>query len=745
MAESQRNVLIANGKELIGQLSWPQGGGNKWLPYDIADARAILHPQLVAVRETAVQVPSLFAPRREITARVTLHPAFLAKSYFPASLLRDVGLSILGSRPERVRPRKRRDTDPVEADTVAIFVSGTADDFQRMDDTLGDRHAGTGRQEQLARIELIHEYEAIEKLRLSADSRWPDHAHVTLHANETDTDIIVAFRTVVESLGGRILDRGFRSVTGLTFAAVQLPPGRLAELAHFTRIRLIRSLPELPGDWTFDGALTKSFRSVELPTGAPLSSGRAAIFDGGTANAFGSFVSEIAQGPLVPAHAKDLAHGINVTSAFLFGPLQPKQDTLPVPYCKVEHHRVLPTSDSPDQALDVLDRIVSALRAARASGNPYRFANISLGPKATFFDDDVHEWTSRLDEELADGQTLCTTAVGNNGHLDAELGRVQPPGDAVNLFAIGAADSVRKKWVRAPYSATGPGRSPGYVKPDAVAFGGSRSEPFPVFNPMTGGAVAVAGTSFASPMALRVAAGVDALSRAAFDPVTLQALLINACEYSSRRHTRPEVGWGRLPLDPEAILYTDADVVRVVYQGITRPGHPQKALIPIPTGLPPGSVVHLGATFCYRAPVDPAHAINYTRAGLWVRCYKAPKKSLPLFGSGMYKTEAELRKDSMRWDTVLSAKRKVKVDDLHEPYFHINYQVRDEGEAVRLEDAVPMPYALIVTIQAPGITDLLARIQSQFPVLQTLTVATETPAATQTSSSPARNTGPRRN
>ena len=88
----------------------------------------------------------------------------------------------------------------------------------------------------------------------------------------------------------------------------------------------------------------------------------------------------------------------------------------------------------------------------------------------------------------------------------------------------------------------------------------------------------------------------------------------------------------------------------------------------------------------------------------------------------MYKTEAELRKDSMRWDTVLHARRKVSASELTDPYFHINYQVRDEGEAVRMEDAVPMPYALVVTIEAPGVIDLLARVQTDYPVLQTLSV-----------------------
>ena len=91
----------------------------------------------------------------------------------------------------------------------------------------------------------------------------------------------------------------------------------------------------------------------------------------------------------------------------------------------------------------------------------------------------------------------------------------------------------------------------------------------------------------------------------------------------------------------------------------------------------------------------------------------------------MYKTENELRKDSMRWDTVLHNKRQIAVKDLDNPYFHINYQVRDEGESVRMEDAVPMPYALVVTIEAPGVIDLLSRVTTEYPVLNALPVSIE--------------------
>lgn len=720
MESKKRNVLIANGHELIGQLSWPKGGGPKWLPYTIEDARKNLHPELESIIDLAKERNTFTSPRGEITAKIILHPAFLAKSYFPASILRDAGLSIVGSRPVKILPRRTKSESDTPQETAAIFVSGTSNSFEAMDVNLLSSETSISKQEQFARIETIKSFNSAEKLRINLETRWPNHFHITIHATEADSDILTLFAKYVTSLGGQISERGFRFVPGLTFVAISLPNDQIKKLAEFSRVRLIRSLPELQEEWQLSTGLTRGYSELKVPTTPALSSTKIAIFDGGIINAFPDYAKEIS-GPLLPASSpKDLSHGINVTSAFLFGALNESMTSLPVPFGLVDHHKVLPTMDSPEQALDVLDRIITALKSAKMMGTPYRFANISLGPIASFFDDDIHEWTSRLDNELSDGQTLCTVAVGNNGLLKDELSRIQPPGDAVNVMSIGSSNSIKKRWNKANYSAIGPGRSPGYVKPDVVSFGGSDGEPLPIFNPLAGTAVAVAGTSYASPLALRVAAGVDILSNSVFDPVTLQALLINSCEFNARTHSRCDVGWGRISNNPEDVLYTQPDVIRVVYQGITRPGHPQKALIPIPKNLPPDTKVILGATFCYRAPVDSAHAINYTRAGLWVRAYKAPKKPIPLFGSGMYKSEGELRKDAMRWDTVLHAKKSVNTDDLIDPYFHINYQVRDEGESVRVEDAVPMAYALVVTIEVPGIQDLLQRVQQEFPVLQTL-------------------------
>jgi hypothetical protein len=77
-----------------------------------------------------------------------------------------------------------------------------------------------------------------------------------MHATEADADILSAFKNLVEELGGRVSRRGFRFVPGLTFVAIQMPPAKIPDLARFSRVRLVRSLPELQEEWRLERLLT---------------------------------------------------------------------------------------------------------------------------------------------------------------------------------------------------------------------------------------------------------------------------------------------------------------------------------------------------------------------------------------------------------------------------------------------------------------------------------------------------------
>ena len=135
-------------------------------------------------------------------------------------------------------------------------------------------------------------------------------------------------------------------------------------------------------------------------------------------------------------------HGHGVTSALLFGSPEPRSP-LPRSFANVSHYRVL-DSDSendPFELFDVLERMRSVLATT-----PFDFINVSIGPAMPLDDNEVHSWTSVLDEHLSDGKTLASIAAGNNGEGDEALGldRVQVPADCVNALSVGAVNRSGK-------------------------------------------------------------------------------------------------------------------------------------------------------------------------------------------------------------------------------------------------------------------------------------------------------------
>nr|WP_264292805.1 S8 family serine peptidase [Proteus vulgaris] len=175
--------------------------------------------------------------------------------------------------------------------------------------------------------------------------------------------------------------------------------------------------------------------------------------------------------------------------------------------------------------------------------------NLSLGPDLPIDDDEIHPWTSLIDNYLSDGETFLTIAAGNNGNSDNSLGldRVQVPSDCVNALSVGATDQVDSEWKRASYSAVGPDRSPCLVKPDLVTFGGTPKQYFHIPSSIDFGKLTpICGTSFSAPYLLRYAVGIRAILGYEISTLAIKALLINSADQST--HEKTEVGWGKYPI-----------------------------------------------------------------------------------------------------------------------------------------------------------------------------------------------------
>lgn len=530
------------------------------------------------------------------------------------------------------------------------------------------------------------------------------------------------------------LDRRFE-VGGLCFVPLRAARTQIAELSEFAFLRTIREMPGLRPLRPLIRSTAK-FRPfpVSLPDAAPLDPQlRAAVFDGG-------LTREVDFSPFANAHEPDgigtavpgyVEHGTAVTSAVLFGPLT-KNEELARPYGVVDHYRVLDersgtgeegSGHSSFELYDALARIRDVLQTRK-----YSFVNLSIGPALPVEDHEVHAWTAVLDSLLADGETLTTVAVGNDGEKDHESGnaRVQVPADSVNSLAVGAANSRGNEWTRAAYSCIGPGRSPGVIKPEVVNFGGSEKEPFFVLDPSLSIATPDAGTSHAAPATLRLGMGVRAHFGPDLSALAIKTLLIH-CSESSDGQLINEVGWGRVSQDLETLVVCNDGQARIVYQGELTPAQYLRTPVPMPIGKLTGMVT-LTATFCFACETDPHDPSNYTRGGLDITFRPHSEKfdedathpkSKSFFRQTDYDSEKELRRDAHKWETTLHRSHQFRAASLKDPVFDVHYQVRESGRATSGEK---IRYALVITISAPKVKNLydgiVQRYQTQLePIL----------------------------
>lgn len=719
-----KNYLIGRGELLTEPVGPPKVKPNKTHPYQVHEARERLAPQLEAAVEGLVTDP-VVAPDGVHVMRFALHPAYIAKSYYPAKLFHQAGLEAVGSRDRPIRPEKHtaKDWETREFTTSEIYVAGTRDSFQQLSTLLSGAAELPAALKEIREIEEITTFAPAEKLKQVSSARNAYELVLHLPSDRLAPHNRTDFLRLASDLGVHIEQELALEVRGLWFVPATGPADRVQRLARYSTVRVVRAMPEL--------SLSPIVRGHQLPTKAALprrdvidATARVAILDGGLPadHALEPWIdSYIEMNDGVANSPEYEAHGLAVASAFLFGPMHGAIQP-PLPPSKVSVIRIL-DADSNDQDPYELYRTLGHVEEVLLSRN-YDFINLSLGPELPVEDDDVHAWTSLIDDLLSDGETLLTVAVGNNGEKDEASGnaRIQVPSDAVNAVAIGSASSHGSSWSRAPYSAIGPGRSPGRVKPDILAFGGDTGEPFHYIS--AGAAPTLlpgAGTSLAAPLALRQAVTARALLGPQLSPLAIRALLLNAADDAGIN--RREVGWGRIPADVDDIVSAGAGVARIVYQGELRPGKYLRAQLPVPLEGFRGNV-NVRATFCFASPVDTQSPDVYTRAGLEVvfrpdlnKFAKGAKTPKPraFFSPAAYSDESALRNDEGKWETVLNGQATLRGATLAEPVFDIHYNARDRGDQSR--ETAPLKYALVITMEAPRMVGLHEQILAAYPGL----------------------------
>lgn len=725
------NFLLGKGERLTEQVRVAGGGPDKAHPYTFPEAKERLQPMLQKVVSELYKIPAEAFPDDYAVATVTLNPEYTAKSYFPMELLRTVGLEAVGSRARKITPEKKsKGRIPEEAITTELFVIGKRPAFQKWANELSKWTELTQSEKQIIEIEDISFPIASHKIKNAGSNSQNLVYEIVLHLNEdiSEKTYLNKFKLYLENIGIKTnFERRFYA-GGLCFIELEAPTELLERIAQFSLVRVMRAMPTLrllrPTVRTV--GIDKSM-NITLPTSNPIDTKiKAVIFDGGipSDHPITKWATPMELPGMASAEPELLEHGVGVTSAYLFGHIDPKKPVAK-PYSYVDHYRVLDNvpGQNPYELYEVLERINNVLKS-----NDYQFVNLSIGPCLPIEDDEVHAWTAVLDEHFSKGTTLATIAVGNDGEGDPSINanRIQVPADCVNALAIGACDVPDTNWQRALYSSIGPGRSPGIIKPDLVDFGGSISRPFLTLDALDGFKLApTGGTSFSAPSVLRIGAGVRAHFGTSLNALAIRTLLIHCSESSNISSL--EIGWGRVARSLEDIVICDDTVMRVVYQGTISASKYIRAYIPLPSAGLKG-MVEVKATLCYATQVDPHHPGNYTRSGLelFFRPNKNVKtinketleksvhaKTKSFFGkSQKAQTEEELRRDAWKWENCLHAEAKFRGSSLVEPVFDIHYNARLDGHNDTRSQEIK--YAMVITVKAPKIFDLYDQVVRRY-------------------------------
>lgn len=718
-----KNLLLGYGETLTYKIPRPEGGGPKSHPYTFDEVKGILIPETELFLDEVNSISDLAKPNGRSVAKITLHPSYLAKSYYPVSLLRQFGLLDLGSKASRVTPRKQTLKKPKEnLETACLYVAGTTSSFSSFKSHLESGEMPSGVKNDIIKIEELNYFSPREKLKSITNNNQERKIEVVLHTPHGNSEILDSFYEFSKTCDIDIdMDRRI-SNGGLTFLPIFGNEQGANKIAEFTFLRALRDMPSLR---LHEPTITRSTISSSapiLPTEEALNKDiNVAVFDGGIGtNTIDKWCNETIYNTGHRTAPELLMHGSEVTSTLLFGvPSKNNNTPMPTPYCNVDHFRVLDTVSGQDPDLfDVLIRIKEAL-----SKKHYHYLNLSLGPRLPIEDDDVNVWTSTIESFLAKGNTLATVAVGNDGELEGQ-NRIQPPADLVNALAVGASDSTSSNQTRAKYSCIGPGRSPGVVKPDGLTFGGSEKEPFRVFSPFSNSIIGTAGTSFASPLTLRTAIGVSSSLSQEISPLTSKALVIHNIKKTSLN--KIEAGWGMFNNDVDEIIHCNDNQATIIYNGELDSSQHVRVPIPFPDIELKGDVT-LKATFCFSSSVDPEHPVNYTKNGL-IATFRPkglvePKNTKSFFSlKNLYTTEQDSRADAHKWETTLHHEQVYRKSTLDNPCFDIVYQSRDGGKPTEKEHSEPLQYTLIVTLTVNNTPEVYNAIVQKYQTLSPISL-----------------------
>lgn len=719
------NFLFGKGETLISKEPPSKvKPGDKENIYTFEENVNRLYPGFEEIIEDSNKLPNLAMPNNQIVFELIIHPSFLSKSYFPKELFKEFNFEIVGSKELEYSPEKiSKSKTAKELEVTALYYVSI--NIQTLEEVMDSLYQITDEkiQEQICRIEKVKPFYSDTKIHLKEiNSTTFD---LIIHNSSNGINIVNALTYFISNIDSNITINHQREVDGLIFLNLSTQSKNIDQLSKFSYVRSIQPTPKLREIKTnsIKNEEKISIDSIKIKEDYLNKDLNVAILDGGLTNEttfLRPYTRYIDMLYTMNQDQELLTHGTQVTSSFLFGPLK---ENILTPFSRVTNYRVC---DNTMDIYEVLEKIEEVLER-----NHPDFINLSIGPSGEIDNDTINIWTSILDNIFSTGEYFCTIAAGNDG--ETSYPRIGAPSDCINALGIGASDTEDFiSWNKVGYSSIGPGRSPGFMKPDGLSFGGSDIEDFNVIcedNKI----IPTQGTSFASPYTLRTAVGLKSLfNHKELTPIALKALMLHHTS-KNKNHLDNHVGWGRFNSNPLDIMRCDDNEIKVLYQSTLDVGKTYKAIIPSPKDGYKGQI-NISATLCFFSPVSAEHPSSYSQFGLDVKFYRTnsngklkPDSSFFNLGNSFqddYLRESLLRKQFQKWETTVKGERKITGTSLGSPYFKIKHMGR-EAHGGQTTKKTTMQFALVLTIIAEEMHDFYDLINQEYPSLEPIASTVE--------------------
>lgn len=758
--------VFVNG-ELLGEpVVRASGGGPKYHPRTLAEARVVLAPQITAIKNRLATLdPALRANKVVVEADVWAN--YLANSYFPARLISQLKFAPLGSKVlDGVLSLPRTGETPAPSKSYLLAVDEKdLDALQELLSTGGTTKTLQGAADEMRQFTNLRLSEAhgnnvdesgIAELQPYEAVLHPDPDETTSQARVPASETVLSkFAHLIESVGGHVHFEHNDTVDGLTFVAVDIPPSQLEAVTAFNPLRSITPTPKIEILSSRDEPVASSGSVLEhskpennLP--------EVLVFDGGVDASAPLFRDSVTAVDLTGNGLKagDAVHGSAVTAAVLYGNLGQGHAIHP-PAANITHYQIFP---GPKEDATEYPWILRQIRD-QVTKSKAKIVNLSLGPMVATEDNEPHRWTAVLDKLAYERGVLFVTAAGNNGEKDSlsGLNRIQVPGDMVNGLCVGACDSPEdvNDWQVAPYSGRGPGRAGARVQPGVVTFGGTREDPFGRVRADGNIFYDDFGTSYAAPLATNVLARLVPELGPLADAPTLRALAVHFAE-NIADHDIHDVGHGRLVDDVRSLLNCSGDEATAIYQGLIARDEVLGFQMPYPENTNLG-MFDLHWTLAFTSATDSAEAGEYTNAGLEAKFRPhASKYSLTRKNSATGKLENKTkhvqndsqeigdliaagwklsqnpttrtpkshsakeqdRRDQGKWESLWRAKDALQASSLEHPRIDISHVTREGGRIT--SDTEDIEFTLVVTVKSRKGLPVYSEVESQFSVLTAL-------------------------